>query len=79
MMLNKDLKPRLIKRLCKLNNIEPTDEVMSLMMTFPYRVIVKPLVMIDSQTGKFTYQQLADNYNLSHRQVSYMVSQEIYD
>lgn len=79
MMLNEDLKPKLIDRLCRIKGIEPTEEVVSLLMSFPYRIVAKPLILIDSKSGKYTYQDLANNYNLSHRQISYIVANEVYD
>ncbi len=79
MMLNEELKLKLVKRLCRVKDINPTDEVVHLLMSFPYRVIAKPLIQIDAQAGKFTYQQLADNYCLSKRQIEYIVQCQVYD
>lgn len=78
-MLHRELKQNLIKRLCKLKGIEFDENIFNLLMSFPYRVIVKPLILEDAKTGKYTYEKLAKNYNLSVRQVSYIVTNEVYE
>lgn len=78
-MLHPELKRKLIKRLCVLKGIEQTENVTNLLMSFPYRVIAKPLVIEDSKIGKFTYEKIAQNYNLSIPQVRYIINNEAHE
>ena len=69
-------KQRVIRKLLLKSDLDPDEKLYELFKYVPYRHICKQLIIWDHESGKYSYGQIANRYDISKDQVVYIIKRE---